>query len=911
MILRSVELQGCRCFRNPIQVGEFSDGVNLLVGANESGKSTIVEMVARAVFDRHVVGGAAVKALRPWGTNLSPEVALEFETDGERYRLRKRFLDGARAELEQWEAGGYQRIEEGDAVDERLRGLLLGEAPGRGLTAPAQWGVARTLWWLQRCRPDDLDVAPAVGDRVREALGATAAAHERALVGNRIEAEYAVHWTATGRIRAGSPTHTLLAERDTLRETYDDLDRKYREAEEYEEQLGRLQGEQTRLERELGEHRERAEALREDADTVRAIRGEIKDLQATLNEARGRHKQLGNARDEWAKADKALGKIGEELKKLDEGLRQASVRRAAAESIREGAATELSTAEEVYKQARTALDRCREILKARGLHAEEQTLDALIAELEALDKDMDDLEAQRDARTWPTRDDVQTARELETDARVKQTRLEAVGLSLDVELHRPQAVSFESGEQVISWSGEAGDRKQLSAAQEAALTLDGVATVRARSGARDPADAAAELEQTRKALDDLLMKFGADDAQQLADLHAEGDEITRRIKDARKEMRRLAADHKDLSGVRKRLGAVSAELDGRLGRLGLSRDNLPLEEPGDEPTLQRTLEQAERERDQAQERVDTCRDQETEAIETQQQIRNEQSDVRQEQARLEARKEALLQGVGCPDMAALQTALEQATAEAHSVEGKIAQQEALLPDQASDPEKQLETAQQAIESLEERRQEHAEQAAGLRRLLEQARHGDLYARRAQVEEELERKDAELAAAFRTAQGARLLRVLFNARREGTAEPLAGLTEKMERILHAVYLQPRRVHLDAQNLGIGGFWEGEQRGADEPHAVDEMSSGAREQLEVVYRLALGEVYAEKFGRQMLVLDDVLVYTDPERHERMLEILKIAAGKLQIIILTSRPQFYRGIVSPQHEFDIPALAREAVV
>ena len=77
-----------------------------------------------------------------------------------------------------------------------------------------------------------------------------------------------------------------------------------------------------------------------------------------------------------------------------------------------------------------------------------------------------------------------------------------------------------------------------------------------------------------------------------------------------------------------------------------------------------------------------------------------------------------------------------------------------------------------------------------------------------------------------------------------------------------------------------------------------------------RLALGEVYTEKFGRQMLVLDDVLVYTDPERHERMLEILKIASQKLQIVILTSRPQFYRGIVGPEHEFDIPALVREGV-
>jgi uncharacterized protein YhaN len=73
-----------------------------------------------------------------------------------------------------------------------------------------------------------------------------------------------------------------------------------------------------------------------------------------------------------------------------------------------------------------------------------------------------------------------------------------------------------------------------------------------------------------------------------------------------------------------------------------------------------------------------------------------------------------------------------------------------------------------------------------------------------------------------------------------------------------------------------------------------------------RLALGEVYAEKFGRQMLVLDDVLVYTDPERYGRMLEIMKIGAERLQIFVLTSHPQFYRGVVPEQFVFDLPSLA-----
>ena len=72
-----------------------------------------------------------------------------------------------------------------------------------------------------------------------------------------------------------------------------------------------------------------------------------------------------------------------------------------------------------------------------------------------------------------------------------------------------------------------------------------------------------------------------------------------------------------------------------------------------------------------------------------------------------------------------------------------------------------------------------------------------------------------------------------------------------------------------------------------------------------RIALGETYAEKHGRQAMVLDDVLVYTDPDRHDRMLQVLRRAADKLQIFIVTSRPALYRGLTEPEYQFDIGAL------
>ena len=46
-------------------------------------------------------------------------------------------------------------------------------------------------------------------------------------------------------------------------------------------------------------------------------------------------------------------------------------------------------------------------------------------------------------------------------------------------------------------------------------------------------------------------------------------------------------------------------------------------------------------------------------------------------------------------------------------------------------------------------------------------------------------------------------------------------------------------------------------------------------------------------QVLILDDVLVNTDPVRQERILDVLGAQATHLQILILTCHPDRYRGV------------------
>ena len=78
MILRSIRVEGWRCFAVPVEVGPFADGLNVIHGPNGIGKSTLMTALVRGLFDSHNVKGVDIKSLRPWGRSLAPKVTIEF-----------------------------------------------------------------------------------------------------------------------------------------------------------------------------------------------------------------------------------------------------------------------------------------------------------------------------------------------------------------------------------------------------------------------------------------------------------------------------------------------------------------------------------------------------------------------------------------------------------------------------------------------------------------------------------------------------------------------------------------------------------------------------------------------------------------------------------------------------------------
>jgi len=147
MVLREISVKGVKCFRDECSVGRFGEGLNMIFGPNETGKSTLIEATARALFDDYSSKAESIKQLQPWDTSLAPEIVLEFAADGREFRLRKRLLSDTLCVLERQEAGAWSALHERDAADDFVRALLHGEET-RGASDLRHWGIARTLWCL-------------------------------------------------------------------------------------------------------------------------------------------------------------------------------------------------------------------------------------------------------------------------------------------------------------------------------------------------------------------------------------------------------------------------------------------------------------------------------------------------------------------------------------------------------------------------------------------------------------------------------------------------------------------------------------------------------------------------------------------------------------------------------------------
>ena len=171
-----------------------------------------------------------------------------------------------------------------------------------------------------------------------------------------------------------------------------------------------------------------------------------------------------------------------------------------------------------------------------------------------------------------------------------------------------------------------------------------------------------------------------------------------------------------------------------------------------------------------------------------------------------------------------------------------------------------------------------------------------------AEEKLAALDARIQRGERRMEAVKLLRRLVE---EEEQRRLDGLVSPVERDAGAILRRIAGPRLGA--LGVGEKLRPDRihpraiRDGVEPD-IDDLSGGEQEQVHFAVRLALAGFLARD-ARQLVVLDDVLAYSDSARYNHVLGILEELSSKLQIVILTCHPERYGGLA--EVHFDLESL------
>ena len=899
MILHAITVRNW-CNIGRVELSDLDHPIVILHGPNRTGKSSLVRAIRSCLLDHDFDSVAApVRQSVPWATKQTPEVCLEFETGGRRFRLSKRFAksgDQGEARLELLADGGnWQTAFRGKEVQAETHKLLGLENSRDGL---------QQLLWLEQGQlalPGADKLEPTLERRFEEVLGSLLTQSDHRFY-DRICKACETWFTKAMKEKKDSP----LAARQTQLEKAEAAraleQGKYREAEQKHAEYDRGSSDITAAQAEHEEARQEVARLVEE--------------QAHSRERRSRH-ALARERFERAQHDNKaasdrLAEFTTARQRLSDVATAATLAEAATAASRTSGEQLAAELEMIRARIKTASTRLLELDAQRAELDDRRRLVAIAAEstrlVQKLEKcgelrqRLDQLNAELAGMTAPEKGELDLLRENRRKAEKLRAKLAAGSLRLIVRPTRsvaceeaidnaaPAPAVFEPG---VDFIREFRQRLEL--------RLD-FGTVEIRRGEEDGPldDAAHDLVVLDQAFGDAVRSYSLDVhahdvLELLAERHLRRLEQTRLAAQLDKELRELAPE--GVGVVAAEQSKVEAELQTILGR----RPALAAWPPSAEELhfLQQEFDalraQSQAELTQLEQARAEHERRWTTVDKTLQQQRERLAECRATQAAAEAELKRL------GDDFSLRQASQSIHERLRDAEREL--QETALTDDEQTVDTRLATARNALQLRAERWQTRQKQQDELHFFLRSLEgiHESLVA--AEVEVEQCRK--ELREAQLNADSHKLLRELFESCRDEQVQRTTGVIG--DRVLH--WSRQLGLHdFEELEFNAGYLPQSVRRSVREsPVPIDQESYGTWEQLCLLIRLAAGGLLA-KGQRQATLLDDPLTHADHFRHGRMLQILEAAAAgsepisagqpaatPLQILIFTCHPERYDHLVA----------------
>ncbi len=875
MKIRSLELENFRKFAGPIRVAGFADGINVLCGPQEFGKSTILAAIRGLLFQRYRSKVEEVRNMQPLGSAVAPVLAMEFDLAEGRYRIEKRFLH--REHYARLALPDGRRLE-GDAAEEELQRRLGFAEPGKqgsNVATPGIWGA---LWVPTRASFMQPDMPDGARRTFQDCLDAEVGALTGGARGQELLA------AAKGELAAYLDGHGKPKGRYKQAAT--------RIADLESTHLPKLRQEQQQLAGDLEDlARREAELRRETAtDDEDKDRAAIIDTQARRDAAMRLADQITAARSEHRLALERTQQAEDEQKRRRDRAEAIAVagsrvseqaeRESVARNRSSDVASEVARLRQVLRELETrqheadsGVHASRSALEAARLNEDLSGLEQVLTRARAAQARLNALSGQMSAIKVD-----QTAlgkiNRATREAEAARASLTALATRIAFEIEPTAAARVTIGGRPLPQPSLA-----LSAVDETRIAITGVGSITIQPVIKDRAALDGNLQKAERTLATLLRTAEVADANEAQAQWTERQRLTAEIELAKSEVE-LHAPAKP--GLEPGPDALSVQVEQMRASLANKLAALGLEDAA------------------GRQEAETC----LHAAEAAARTLSEETG--------EARR-----ALGAPEALASerQAALAQAQADhrsaASDLESKQREQTAALAVESDEALGQrIEAAKQGLELSSALLDSLTEQDTGETVELLDARLGRLQAKIGSRRDRLEGlrsaiQGLRIRIAMQEGDGigeriARHERELaqlqeeqsFFAREVRVLQLLIGELASAERVAKERYMAPivQRIQPYLRQLLPGATVEcnedliitGILRDGNRSEEFERLSDGTQEQIAVLTRLAFAELLVDRSKPAAVILDDALAHSDPDRMERMFDILTHAARKTQIIV-----------------------------
>ena len=819
------------------------NGVTIVEGPNEVGKTAIAEGLQFAVDLPDTSKKAAVKALQPVGRDEGPEVEISLSSGGYELVYWKRWLKKPGTTLEV--KAPRQESLTGKEAHDRLEAIL-------------EETLDDELWRALRIDQGTELILPnfrlqSMGRALDRAAGGEFADEREESLWTRIGEEYGKYWTPTGR---KSVTRLSLQESvNEERERVAGLEKQLGDIESDVAEMGRLFEDAGRLSRVLADFQESESEFQERAVAIDRLRSEVDRLDAIHSASEALR---DGARSEWERRKglivnlderrKGLAALEAQAKDAEPGLALATERSEAAAAALKVADVAHRDAQERRSMAIEDRDHLRQLIEVEQL---KERHERYIAAEESLKQ------AEEYLETAVVDDEVVKRIEdayIETEKAMSAAGSAAASVELTALRQLPLEVGDERTELAVD------EVRRVRVEDEVVLTMPEIAQVRVIAGPESKGLA----EERRKTENDyrrLCEEAGVPDVSGARRAGQERQDAERNKEEARKAIER---ELRDLTP-----DVLLGKVESLRGRVAA----YPKERPS-EPALPADLDRAQ---EIEAEVSDLVKKSAVALRACQDDVQGTEIALKSVQSEGDSLRAEINMARGREDDAAEQLAGEREKQADEVVEGAVAaaqEKEAgdkVVLDAArtelddADPEsveERLGNYRSATERAMGELQANRERQNGLRSSLElrgeqglQTAYDEAVSLLSHLERQYESDEAR-------ADAARVLRDTFAKHREQAHQRYIGpFKESIEQLGRIVFGSTFEVEID-RNLNIV------RRTLDGVTLqVEQLSTGAREQLGVISRLACATIVSPEDGGAPVMIDDALGWSDPQRLQGM--------------------------------------------